>query len=369
MPLSLQFTDGGGDAIATAGTAPQPRSDPARVGTAFISPHSRPPAAPLKSPPREKAECPRLPFTAPCSRTPQRVNPTGTIRSDVDGVNSPSWSSIEMTTFSLSRDKATVFFSSFLAQFLVDSTQIRFVLSATYFHARAKLALPSRVLFSGISSSNLWVLHALALTNAQIVAELDWTRKAIQAILDDHFRMIALAMGLITVIWTCTPAGVSFDNFDWMVAGDYRDLAVGYTSADTARRSPYVFSYFIFYFKLTSALQLEAIGKCSKIPPTNMHIESNTHKSFPSPAPLASMASNSKASASVSGTRSSGGSKAWSQQEAAVGSSGLASSELARQRCGDHALQLALLSITHRIPVFCFFHVAAGGIPRPRIHS
>ncbi|KAG8720528.1 chitin deacetylase [Ceratobasidium sp. 395] len=78
------------------------------------------------------------------------------------------------------------------------------------------------------------------LTNEQIVAELGWTRKAIQAVLgvtpryfrppygdcDDRVRAIAKGMGLTPVIWTD-----GFDTDDWSVnsGGISTDLFNGYT--------------------------------------------------------------------------------------------------------------------------------------------
>jgi peptidoglycan/xylan/chitin deacetylase (PgdA/CDA1 family) len=82
-----------------------------------------------------------------------------------------------------------------------------------------------------------------SLTNEQIVAELGWTRKAIKAVLgvtpltmrppygdieyvlqhfsdrrifsavdSDRVRAIALAMGMVPVIWTRTPSAGQFDS-------------------------------------------------------------------------------------------------------------------------------------------------------------
>jgi len=169
--------------------------------------------------------------------------------------------------------------------------------------------------------------HLTALTNEQIVAELGWTRKAIQSVLgvtpttmrppygdiDDRVRAISLAMGLVPIIWTRTPAGKSFDTFDWQVAGGnvngtssfntfesiledavnlptgfavlqhdlYEitvDLAIGYTLNAALTHNP--------------PFTLQPIGKCSKIPATNLYVESNKNASFPFPTPPASMAGN-----------------------------------------------------------------------------
>lgn len=64
------------------------------------------------------------------------------------------------------------------------------------------------------------------MTNAQIVAELGWTRRAIKTVLgvtpttmrppygdiDDRVRAISLAMGMTPIIWTRTPAAGQFDT-------------------------------------------------------------------------------------------------------------------------------------------------------------
>ncbi|KAJ6581925.1 hypothetical protein B0H19DRAFT_929585 [Mycena capillaripes] len=202
--------------------------------------------------------------------------------------------------------------------------------------------------------------HLTTLTNAQIVAELGWTRKAIQTVLgvtpttmrppygdiDDRVRMISLAMGMVPIIWTRTPAGVSFDTFDWEVAGGsvvdgkvitgpdsfaafenilgnastldtgfcvlehdlYEmtvDLAIGYTLNAALTHNP--------------PFKLEAIGKCSNIPTNNLYVESNANKSFPFPAPPASMAGSGKNSSSNS---SSNGKVSSQQGGSGTGSSG-----------------------------------------------
>jgi peptidoglycan/xylan/chitin deacetylase (PgdA/CDA1 family) len=174
--------------------------------------------------------------------------------------------------------------------------------------------------------------HLTALSNEQIVAELGWTRKAIQAVLgvtptcmrppygdiDDRVRMISLAMGLIPIIWTRTPAGVSFDTFDWEVAGGTVDGLTSFAAfenilgnATTLDTGFCVLEHDLYEitvdmaigYTLNAALthnppfNLEPIGKCSKIPTTNLYVESNQNKSFPFPSPPASMAGNSTTSA------------------------------------------------------------------------
>uniref|UniRef100_A0A0W0G8K9 chitin deacetylase n=1 Tax=Moniliophthora roreri TaxID=221103 RepID=A0A0W0G8K9_MONRR len=157
-------------------------------------------------------------------------------------------------------------------------------------------------------SVHTWSHTALTtLSNEQIVAELGWTRKAIKDVLgvtpttmrppygdmDDRVRAISLAMGMIPISWTTAPNGATFDTFDWRVAGglvsapvQYRtfqdilgnastmnngqisvDLAVGFTLDAALTHNP--------------PFTLKPIGECSKIPTSNLYLESNTNKTFP----------------------------------------------------------------------------------------
>ena len=149
-----------------------------------------------------------------------------------------------------------------------------------------------------------------------MVAELGYTRKAIQKILgvtpttmrppygdiDDRVRAIALAMGMVPIIWTRGPQNNQFDTNDWKVPGgvvtgpqSYQsfldilgnvtlintgfivlehdlypqtvDLAVGYT-LDAA-------------LKFTPKLNMEAIGSCQGWAAENMYLETTTNTTFP----------------------------------------------------------------------------------------
>ncbi|KAJ7509806.1 carbohydrate esterase family 4 protein [Mycena galericulata] len=195
--------------------------------------------------------------------------------------------------------------------------------------------------------------HLTALTNAQIVAELGWTRKAIQAVtgvtpttmrppygdIDDRVRMIALAMGLVPVIWTRTPSGFSMDTFDWEVAGgavtgvaSFAEFENILGNATTLSTGFIVLQHDLYQitvelamgYTLNTALTynppftLEPIGKCSKIPTSNMYVESNTNASFPFPAPPASMAGNTTFGDSGNGTETSSASNAGSSSNGMV---------------------------------------------------
>ncbi|KAE9398546.1 glycoside hydrolase/deacetylase [Gymnopus androsaceus JB14] len=158
--------------------------------------------------------------------------------------------------------------------------------------------------------------HLTTLTNEQIVAELGWTRLAIKTILgmtpvtmrppygdiDDRVRAISLAMGLVPIIWTRSPSGVSFDTFDWEIPGgevtseqsftQFNNLLTNASQMDTGF---VVLQHDLFEqtvdmavgYTLPAALNynppftLEPIGQCNSIPYTNMYVESNLNSSFP----------------------------------------------------------------------------------------
>jgi len=158
--------------------------------------------------------------------------------------------------------------------------------------------------------------HLTTLTNAQIVAELGWTRKAIKSItgvspltmrppfgdIDDRVRAISLAMGMIPVIWTSTKDGGKFDTNDWMVAGgtisgnqsvaSFEQILTNATEIDTGF---IVLQHDLFEttvdlavgYTLDLALNhdpkfhLQPIGQCTGLAPDNIYLETNKNTSFP----------------------------------------------------------------------------------------
>ncbi|KAI0272326.1 hypothetical protein BC834DRAFT_948639 [Gloeopeniophorella convolvens] len=155
-----------------------------------------------------------------------------------------------------------------------------------------------------------------SLTNEQIVAELGWTRKAIQAVIgvtpttmrppygdiDDRVRAISLAMGMIPIIWTSAPGSGPFDTNDWRVAGGLVDATTSFNTfegilgnASTLSTGFIVLQHDLFEvtvdlatgYTLNAALthnptfSLKPIGKCMGIPATNMYAETNKNASFP----------------------------------------------------------------------------------------
>ncbi|KAG6902574.1 hypothetical protein C0995_014580 [Termitomyces sp. Mi166 len=152
--------------------------------------------------------------------------------------------------------------------------------------------------------------HLTSLTNEQIVAELGWTRHAIRTVLgvtpttmrppygdiDDRVRAIALAMGLVPIMWTRTPG-------DWKVAGGmvagpdsfatFQNILSNATVIDTGfivlQHDLYQITVDLAIgYTLNAALthnppfKLEAIGKCSNLPASNLYFESSTNNTFPS---------------------------------------------------------------------------------------
>jgi len=195
-------------------------------------------------------------------------------------------------------------------------------ISATFFVVGSRVYEHPDILIDEYMSGHEISVHTwshrplTSLTNAQIVAELGWTRKAIKMVLgvtpltmrppygdiDDRVRAISLSMGLIPILWTESPNKNKFDTNDWRVAGGVVngtysfntfqtilndastldtgfivlqhdiaeidvDLAVGYTLDAALAHQP----------KFT----LKPVGECSKIPTTDLYLESNQNKSFP----------------------------------------------------------------------------------------
>ncbi|KAN0129844.1 glycoside hydrolase/deacetylase [Lactarius tabidus] len=166
-------------------------------------------------------------------------------------------------------------------------------------------------------SVHTWSHHSLtSLTNEQIVAELGWTRKAIQKVLgvtpttmrppygdiDDRVRAIALAMGMVPIIWTSAPSSGPFDTNDWRVAGGLVNATTSFNTfesilgnASTLTTGFIVLQHDLYEitvdlavgYTLNAALthnppfSLKPIGTCSNIPARNMYTESNENKTFP----------------------------------------------------------------------------------------
>ncbi|KDR80627.1 hypothetical protein GALMADRAFT_240970 [Galerina marginata CBS 339.88] len=154
------------------------------------------------------------------------------------------------------------------------------------------------------------------LTNAQIVAELGWTRKAIRTVLgvtpttmrppkgdiDDRVRAISLAMGMVPILWTSTPDGGKFDSNDWRVAGGLVTGPQAFSIFEDIMRNATTFNTgFVTLqhdlFEITVDLAvgytldvalshqpkfaLQRVGECMGIPEGNLYRETNQNTSFP----------------------------------------------------------------------------------------
>ncbi|KAF9480489.1 hypothetical protein BDN70DRAFT_877463 [Pholiota conissans] len=206
-------------------------------------------------------------------------------------------------------------------QYLLDYLNTKDI-SATFFVVGSRVIERPQIVIEEYMSGHeisvhTWSHSALTnLTNEQIVAELGWTRKAIKTFLgvtpttmrppygdiDDRVRAIAMAMGMIPIMWTRSSTGDQFDTNDWKVAGGTVagtdsfntfeeilgnatqiptgfivlqhdlfeitvDLAVGYTLDAAKTHNP--------------PFNLKSIGSCQGFPEGNLYLETNTNKTFP----------------------------------------------------------------------------------------
>ncbi|KAL5492148.1 CDA2_2 [Sanghuangporus weigelae] len=222
-------------------------------------------------------------------------------------------------TWGMSFDDGPGFYTTKLLDFLNERD-----LKSTFFVVGSRVIQNPEILRAEYLAGHEISLHTWShpdltkLTNEQIVAEFGWTRKAIQTVLgvtpvtmrppygdiDDRVRAIALAMGMVPIIWTRGTNNEQFDTNDWRVPGGtvtgpqsleafenilgnatqidtgfivlqhdlYQqsvDLAVGYT-LDRA-------------LNFTPTLTLEPIGVCQGWPATDLYLETTTNTTFPYP--------------------------------------------------------------------------------------
>ncbi|KAJ3759750.1 hypothetical protein EV360DRAFT_41281 [Lentinula raphanica] len=220
-------------------------------------------------------------------------------------------------TWGTSFDDGPAFYTTKLLHFLSEKA-----IKATFFDVGSRCIENPNVLRDEYMSGHEIAVHTWShphlttLTNAQIVAELGWTRKAIKTIIgatpttmrppygdiDDRVRAISLAMGMIPIIWTRTPSGVSFDTFDWEIPGGVVTSEASFSqfegilgNASTLDDGFIVLEHDLYEqtvdmaigYTLPAAMShnppftLEPIGQCNGIPYTNMYVESNLNASFP----------------------------------------------------------------------------------------
>lgn len=220
-------------------------------------------------------------------------------------------------TWGVSFDDGPSFYTQNLLNYL-DQKKI----SATFFVVGSRVIERPAVLIEEYMAGHEISVHTwshrplTSLTTPQIVAELGWTRKAIKNVLgvapttmrppygdiDDRVRAISLAMGMVPIMWTRTPSGGVFDTNDWRVAGgqvngtdSFNTFETILTNATGMDHGFIVLQHDLFEitvdlaigYTLNAALthnppfNLLPIGQCSKIPTSNLYLESNKNASFP----------------------------------------------------------------------------------------
>ncbi|TDL23884.1 hypothetical protein BD410DRAFT_745865 [Rickenella mellea] len=220
-------------------------------------------------------------------------------------------------TWGVSFDDGPSDYSTKLLDFLGQKS-----LQATFFVVGSRVIERPQVLLEEYMSGHEISVHTWShrpltkLTNEQVVAELGWTRKAIQAVLgvtpttmrppygdiDDRVRAISMAMGMTPIIWTRSPSGQQFDTNDWRVPGglvngtdsltSFQQILGNATQLDTGF---VVLQHDLFQqtvdlavgYSLPAALSfqpqltLEPIGKCQGWPASNLYLETTTNTTFP----------------------------------------------------------------------------------------
>ncbi|KAF9542711.1 glycoside hydrolase/deacetylase, partial [Agrocybe pediades] len=142
-----------------------------------------------------------------------------------------------------------ILFSQYVLDFLQQKN-----LSATFFVVGSRILERPQILVQEYMAGHEVSVHTwshskplTSLTNAELVAELGWTRQIIKDVIgvtpttmrppwgdiDDRVRAVSMAMGMIPVIWTRSPSGSTFDTNDWKVAGGQGTAADSFNTFQT----------------------------------------------------------------------------------------------------------------------------------------
>ncbi|KAF9565501.1 hypothetical protein CPC08DRAFT_658871 [Agrocybe pediades] len=232
-------------------------------------------------------------------------------------------------TWGVSFDDGPSDYSEYVLDYLKEKD-----LSATFFVVGSRITQRPALLIEEYMAGHEISVHTwshskalTSLTNAELVAELGWTRKIIKDVLgvspttmrppwgdiDDRVRAVSLAMGMVPIIWSRSPSGNTFDTNDWQVAGGKVSGADSFNTFSTILQQAsqmetgfIVLQHDLFEttvdlavgYTLDAALNhnpkfnLKAIGQCQRIPATNLYVETNTNKTFPYPSANGSKANN-----------------------------------------------------------------------------
>ncbi|KAF8909291.1 hypothetical protein CPB84DRAFT_1499677 [Gymnopilus junonius] len=220
-------------------------------------------------------------------------------------------------TWGVSFDDGPAPYTQYLLDYLTEKD-----ITATFFVVGSRVVEYPQTLIEEYMSGHEISVHTWShrplttLTNEQIVAELGWTRKAIKDVLgitpttmrppygdiDDRVRTIALAMGMVPIMWTNSPNGGKFDTNDWRVAGgqvigtdSFNTFEAILGNATTLDTGFIVLQHDLFEitvdlatgYTLPSALShdpkfnLMSIGECQHFPAGNLYLETNQNTTFP----------------------------------------------------------------------------------------
>jgi len=222
-------------------------------------------------------------------------------------------------TWGLTYDDGPAFYTTELLQYLAQNN-----LKSTFFTVGSRISEFPHIAQTEYMTGNQIAVHTWShpslttLTNAQIIAELGWSKKVIKDAIgvtpnmmrppygdiDDRVRAISVAMGLKPVIWTRVSPTVTFDTGDWNIAGNITtsfqviqnwenilgnlslikngfivlehdlweqtvEIATGYILPDALARRP--------------AFNIVPVISCLNMPISNAYIETNDNSTNPPP--------------------------------------------------------------------------------------
>lgn len=220
-------------------------------------------------------------------------------------------------TWGLSFDDGPSPYTQYLLNYLEEVD-----LSATFFLVGSRVIEHPAIVVEEYMKGHELSIHGwshkglTSLSNEQIVAELGWTRKAIQEVtgvtpttmrpplgdIDDRVRAITLAMGMVPIMWSRTSAGGTFDTNDWKIPGGKEDGVASFEAIKTlvTEASKLETGFIVLQHDLYDSsvimgagytlpyalnfepkLNLVSIGECIRKPGTDLYFESNKNASFP----------------------------------------------------------------------------------------
>ncbi|KAJ7763555.1 carbohydrate esterase family 4 protein [Mycena maculata] len=217
-----------------------------------------------------------------------------------DASNRGWWTCGDKMTWGVSFDDGPSPYSNNLLSYLVEKN-----LSATFFIVGSHMIEYPQTLISEYMAGNEISIHTwkhlMALTNAEIVAELGWTYKAIQSV--SGVTPMMMQLRTVTSVAGGTITGeASYAEFQ-SILGNAIEMDTRFI----------VLQHDLYEITVDMAMGYTLntpIGKCSDILTLNLYVKSNTNTSFlfPSPPTTSNSTSSASSSAKVQGSTSSSGS-------------------------------------------------------------